>query len=85
MSHHIIKAAQIEFNEGGNTIWVHGPEGATILRIKSTGKIKVSRECENVCSHSDMIVEGDIEICLVEKKERKKKIDICYQPLSKSF
>lgn len=61
-----IPAAQIEFNEGGNTIWVHSPIGATILRIKTTGKITVDGKCENVCSHSDMVVKEDIHICLSE-------------------
>lgn len=61
-----IPAAMIEFVEGGNTIWVHGPMGATILRIKTMGKINVQGECENVCSHSDMIVQDDIEMCLSE-------------------
>lgn len=59
-----IPAALIEFVEDGNTIWVHGPMGATILRLKTMGKIKVNGECENICSHSDMIVQNDIEICL---------------------
>lgn len=59
-----IPAAMIEFNEGGNTIWVHGPMGATILRVKTMGKIKVNGECENICSHSDIVVKDDIEMCL---------------------
>lgn len=59
-----IPAALIEFVDGGNTIWVHGPMGATILRLKTKGKIKVNGECENICSHSDMIISDDIEICL---------------------
>lgn len=61
-----IPAALIEFNEGGNTIWVHGPMGATILRIKTMGKINVNGECENICSHSDIVVKDDIEMCLSE-------------------
>ena len=61
-----IPAACIEFVDGGNTIWVHSPEGATILRIKTMGKINVNGECENVCSHSDMIVKENIEMCLSE-------------------
>jgi hypothetical protein len=59
-----INAACIEFVDGGNTIWVHSPIGATILRIKTLGKITVNGECENICSHSDMIVKENIEICL---------------------
>lgn len=59
-----IPAAAIEFDENGNTIWVHSPIGATILRVKTMGKIIVDRECENICSHSDMIVKEDIRICM---------------------
>jgi len=59
-----IPAALIEFVEGGNTIWVHGPMGTTILRIKTMGKINVNGECENICSHSDIVVKDDIEMCL---------------------
>jgi len=61
-----IPAAQVEFDPKGNTIWVHSPMGATILRIKTMGKINVQKGCENVCSHADMIVQGDIDICLSE-------------------
>lgn len=61
-----IPAALIEFNETGNTIWVQSPIGATILRIKTLGKITVDNECENICSHSDMIVKEDIKLCLSE-------------------
>lgn len=59
-----IEAALIEFMPGGNTIWVHGPNGATVLRIKSTGKIVVNNVCGNICSHSDMVVVGDIDVCV---------------------
>jgi hypothetical protein len=63
---HIFPVALVEFDEGGHTIWVQSPKGATSLRIKCTGKIKVNKACENIVSHSDMIVEGDIEICLAD-------------------
>ncbi len=65
---------EVEFNEGGNTIWVHSPSGATILRIKTTGRINVRSECENVCSHADMIVNGDIEVCYVPEIKRVKNV-----------
>lgn len=63
-THHVVEAAQIEFNEGGNTVWVHAPNGATILRIKCSGKITVDNQCINVVAHSDMLVSGDIHMCL---------------------
>jgi len=70
-----IPAAQIEFNEGGNTIWVHSPLGGTILRIKTMGKITVNAECENICSHSDMIVKEDIHVCLSEDAKKLTDLD----------
>lgn len=65
-----LKAVEIEFHEGQSTIWVHGPEGATILRIKCTGKIVVQKDCENVCAHSDIEVQGDIHICVPARKQK---------------
>lgn len=59
-----IKAAVLEFNVGGNTIWVQSPEGGTIFRIKCSGKI-TTEQCQNSpVSHSDIIVEGDIHFCV---------------------
>lgn len=66
MSRINIPAAVIEFDVNGNTIWVHNEQGMTVLRIKTMGKINISKECINPCSHSDMIVDGDINICLAE-------------------
>ena len=63
-----IEAAEVETNEGGNTIWVHSPNGSTILRIKCTGKIIVNACCINDVAHSDMIVQGDINLCLPGKQ-----------------
>jgi hypothetical protein len=61
-----IPAVQVEFNDGGNTLWVHSPLGATILRIKLLkGAFRIDRDCENSCSHADMeIPEGDVQVCL---------------------
>ncbi len=61
-----IPAAEIEFRHGGNTIWVHSPSGGTILRIKCSGKITAVPGCENLCSHGDIMVKGDIEICIAD-------------------
>ena len=62
----VIPVCAIEFNVGSNTIWIHSPEGGTTLRIKCKGKIKID-QCENSpISHSDIIVDGDINFCLSE-------------------
>lgn len=58
-----IPVVLVEFDDEGNTIWVQS-EGGTVLRIKCTGKIKVDSKCINNVAHADMMVEGDIEICL---------------------
>ena len=69
--HVTIPAAQIEFHEGGHTLWVHSPLGATILRIKLMGgKFRVDESCENSVSHADMIIpEGDVTVCLTDDAE----------------
>ena len=60
-----LAAGCIEFDEGGTTIWVQSPEGATMLRIKCK-KIKIDRICDNIVAHADITVPGEIEICLPE-------------------
>lgn len=64
-----IPVIALKFNEGSNTIWIHSPEGGTVLRIKCTGKI-ISDQCKNSpISHSDIVVNGDINMCLSEDAE----------------
>lgn len=58
-----IKVNAIQFSSGGNTLWVHSDQG-TVLRIKCTGHIRVNEECENIVCHADMIVQGDIDLCI---------------------
>jgi len=64
MARILLEAVGLEFDEGGNTIWVHGREG-TILRIKCSGRITTSR-CEAPGPHADMLVKGDIAFCVPE-------------------
>lgn len=56
----------LEFDDGGNTIWIHGHNG-TVLRIKCTGQIKVS-QCVNPGPHSDVQVQGDINFCIPDSE-----------------
>ncbi len=60
----LIEAAAVEFAQGGNTIWVQSPQGGTVLRIKCTGQI-ITESCQNSpISHGDIIVVGDMHICV---------------------
>lgn len=53
----------VEFDEGGNTIWVQGKDG-TMLRIKTSGRISVD-ECKvSPTAHGDIMATGDIKICV---------------------
>jgi hypothetical protein len=63
-----IEVAELELEENGNTLWVHGPNGATVLRIKTLGKI-ITSTCgvDAITSHCDIVVQDDIEICLLER------------------
>ena len=63
MSRIEIPVGCVEFDEGGHTLWVQGDNG-TVLRIKATGRIR-TEQCEvSPGSHADIMVEGDIKICL---------------------
>ncbi len=66
MSRIEIPVALLEFDEGGNTIWVHSPDGATVLRIKTMGRITMDRACSNTVSHADIVVDAPIHFCLVK-------------------
>lgn len=57
-----LEAIGLEFEEGGNTIWIHGP-GGTVLRIKCSGRVRVSR-CTAPTPHADVRVMGDITFCV---------------------
>lgn len=59
-----LEVAQIEFYEGQQTIWVHALDGTTMLRIKCTGKIIVNSQCISPAAHGDIIVPGNIHICI---------------------
>ena len=71
-----IPVSHIEFNEGGNTLWVHNDQGATVLRIKlERGVFRTQKECANICSHADIYVRApasdepqgnDVTICLAD-------------------
>ena len=60
-----IPVSMIEFDTHGNTMWIHNDQGATVLRIKCEVFI-VKDECENICSHSDIIVKEKINVCLAD-------------------
>lgn len=63
MARILLEAMGLEFEEGGNTIWIHGSDGGTLLRIKCSGKI-TTKSCAAPIAHADVIVEGDVEFCV---------------------
>ena len=70
MTSKMIPVEVLEFHEGGNTLWIHGPEGGTVLRLKTTGKITSKKCATSPISHVDIMVEGDIEICIGKKRKK---------------
>jgi len=58
----LLEAVGLEFEDGGNTIWIHGPAG-TILRVKCSGKITMTT-CEAPAAHADVMASGDITFCV---------------------
>lgn len=63
-----IPVSVVEFDDGGNTIWIQS-EGGTTLRIKCTGKIRTDMCETSPISHCDIIVNGDINFCISEDAE----------------
>jgi hypothetical protein len=61
-----IEVNQLEFDEGGNTVWIHSALGGTVMRIKCTGKVVVHKCLSSPISHSDIVVQGDIDFCLTK-------------------
>ena len=63
-----IQASMIEFTQGGDTIWVHGPKGNTVLRIKVDGirGCKVTAEAcpTSPVSHADLLVHDSVKVCI---------------------
>lgn len=66
-----IPVLAIEFCEGGNTLWIHGPEGGTVLRLKTLDGAITSKRCQtSPIAHGDAIIKGDLEICVAPKRKR---------------
>ena len=66
----VIPVVELEFREGGNTLWIHSP-GGTVLRIQCSGQIRVDGSCENPIPHADVQVHGDIAICIPQIEEKR--------------
>jgi hypothetical protein len=65
VTRHCLRALGVEFDEGGNTLWIQGEHG-TLLRIKTTGTITTKR-CRGGpagYAHGDVQAVGDVEICI---------------------
>jgi hypothetical protein len=59
-----IPVCELEFEEGGNTIWVHSPKGCTVLRVQTLSRINVTTCRDNAVSHADVTVKDPINICV---------------------
>lgn len=60
-----VPVCELEFTVGGDTIWVHSPKGATVLRIKTTGGPITVDVCQNnPVSHLDLVTKGELNFCL---------------------
>ena len=66
----MIPVMAIEFREGGNTLWIHGPQGGTVLRLKTLDGEITSKRCQSSpIAHGDAIIQGDLEICIAANTE----------------
>lgn len=79
----VVPALAIEFEEGGDTLWVQGL-GGTLLRIKTSGKI-TSEDCPtSPFSHGDVAINQNINICLgFEQRYADEYFDAVNEPVKK--
>jgi len=56
MSRITIPAVQVEFEDGGNTIWVTAPDGSTLMRIKTCGRIRKTTCAGSPSAHCDIML-----------------------------
>lgn len=61
-----IPVFEIEFVDGGQTIWIQNNQGGTAMRIKCTGKIITDKCLTSPQSHCDIVIQGNIDFCLSE-------------------
>jgi pentose-5-phosphate-3-epimerase len=60
--------AALEYEEGGQTLWFHAPDGTTLLRLKVDGAI-TTQTCEtSPVAHADGWVKGNLVFCVPENK-----------------
>jgi hypothetical protein len=59
-----IPVAQLEFTEGGNTLWIHNDQGMTVLRVRLSGPIEIDK-CTNPSAHMDVVATQDPEVSRV--------------------
>lgn len=59
-----VPVCELEFKVGGDTIWVHSPLGATVLRIKAKEGFLVQMCADNPVTHLDVYFESKLNICV---------------------
>jgi hypothetical protein len=69
-----VPVCELEIDTNSNTIWVHSPLGATVLRIKCWNGIELETCMDNPVTHFDLNiglaptqslpVSGKVKICL---------------------
>lgn len=62
-----VPAAQIEFVQGGDTLWIHGPDGSTILRLTGLNaacRFTATRCATSPVPHGDGILAGPLTLCI---------------------
>jgi hypothetical protein len=59
-----IPVAELEFVEGGKTLWIHSAQGSTVLRLKFTGGITMKTGCINIGVHADAVIDQRLEFCV---------------------
>lgn len=62
-----IEIGECELAWDGHRIWLNAA-GGNVLRVKCTGRVIVDEACRNPVAHSDICVEGDLNLCVPSVK-----------------
>ncbi len=61
-----INLGECELCWDGKRLWLNSA-GGNILRLRATGRVIVDEHCQNPMPHSDIIINGDIPLCIPEE------------------
>jgi len=71
-----VPVCEMEIDENSNTIWIHSPLGATVLRIKCWSGIEFTKCTDNPVTHADI----NLGLPVGGESARTRRLHLCLGP-----